>query len=197
MAYAIIGSGKIGSALARLLARSGIAAAIANARGPDSIAPLVDELGGSLSAVPIKEALQAEVLFLAIPFAAITTFAQQAGDLTGKIVIDAMNAFNAPPELLRGRMSSEVVADALPGARVVKAFNHLPAGVLARDPTQDGGRRVIYVSSNDAGAASDVAALAGRLGFAPISIGRIDEGGRLLQVNGPLLLHNLVEHSLK
>jgi predicted dinucleotide-binding enzyme len=80
---------------------------------------------------------------------------------------------------------------------VVKAFNQLPAALLAIDPSQAGGRRVMFVSSNDADASATVAKLARQLGFAPIELGRLDEGGRLLQFHGPLVLHNLIEHEFE
>ena len=193
MTFAIIGTGNVGTALARLFARKGIDVAIANRRGPASIAPLVKELGGAITAVSLQDALEADIVLLAIPFPAFKDFARIAADWDGKIVVDAMNA----REDLGGRMSSDVVAEALPGARVVKAFNQLPAAVLARDPSQDGGRRVVFVSSNDEDASTTVRALVEQLGFAPIALGKIDEGGRLLQFRAPLVLHNLVEHSLK
>ena len=89
------------------------------------------------------------------------------------------------------------MANSLPGASLVKAFNQLPAGVLARNPAQDGGKRVVFVASNGDEAAATIKGLAEQLGFSPILVGRIDEGGRLLHIPGPLVLHNLVEHPLK
>jgi predicted dinucleotide-binding enzyme len=80
---------------------------------------------------------------------------------------------------------------------VVKAFNQLPAAVLGRDPADQGGRRVVFVSSNDEEASKVVLALAKELGFSPINLGRVNEGGRLLLFKSPLILHNLVEHSLE
>ena len=108
-------------------------------------------------------------------------------------MVDATNAYHVPPEYLAGRLSSDIVAAALPGAAVVKAFNHLPAAVLTRDPSQNGRRRVIFISSNDTAAANEVKVLAEQLGFSPILRGRIDEGGRQLQIDGGLILHNPVE----
>jgi len=190
MSYAIIGSGHIGSAIAGLFARKGLEVGITNTRGPDSLVDLVTALGSSVKAVSLAEALRAEVVFLAIPFPALRDFASVAGDLAGRLVIDAMNAHAD----LGGRLSSDLVAELLPGAVIVKAFNQLSAAILARDPSDQGGRRVMFVSSNDATASSKVADLASRLGFAPIELGRIDGGGRLLQfVGGPLVLHNLIE----
>lgn len=197
MNYAIIGTGNVGSALARLFARGGIAVSIANTRGPDTIRPLVEELGDTVTATTPEDALAADVVFLAIPFVAVEKFAQIRSDWTGKIVIDATNAYGVSPETMDGRLSSDIVAKAVPGASVVKAFNQLPAAVLARDPSQDGGRRVVFVASNDDEAGATIKALAEQLGFSPILVGRIDEGGRLLHIPGPLVLHNLVEHSLK
>ena len=197
MNYAIIGTGNVGSALARLFTRAGISVIIANTRGPDTIQSLVDELGETLTASTLEEAMAADVLLLAIPFGAVEKLGHARADWTGKTVIDATNAFGVAPEVLADRPSSDVVAASMPGATIVKAFNHLPAGVLARGPLQDGGRRVVFFASNDDEAAAGIKALAKRLGFAPILLGRIDEGGRLLDVGGALLLHNLVEHPLK
>jgi predicted dinucleotide-binding enzyme len=140
---------------------------------------------------------KADIILLALPFAAIETFGRTKDQWRGKIVIDATSAYHVPPGYLAGRLSSDVVAAALPGAAVVKAFNHLPAAVLARDPSQNGGRRVVFISSNDDDAANEVKILAERLGFSPIPLGRIDEGGRLLQIDGGLILHNLVEWPFK
>jgi 8-hydroxy-5-deazaflavin:NADPH oxidoreductase len=190
MAYAIIGSGHVGSAIAGHFARVGIEAVIANTRGPQSLAELVAALDGKVKAVALQDALQAEVIFLAIPFPALQDFASSGGTFTGKLVIDTTNAHVD----LGGRLSSDLVAKALPGAIVVKAFNQLSASILASDPSVNGGRRVMFVSSNDEAASAKVAEVASKLGFAPIQLGRLDGGGRLLQfVGGPLVLHNLIE----
>jgi len=194
MKYAIIGSGNVGTAIARQFARVAIPVSIANTRGPETILPLTEELGESVTATSLEEALSAEVLFLAIPFIAVQALARSRSDWAGKIIIDQTNAFGVSPETLAGRLSSDIVAQALSGASIVKAFNQIPAAVLARDPSQDGGRRVVFVSSNDERAASTVTAIAEQLGFSPIGVGRIDEGGRLLNLPGPLLFHNLTEH---
>jgi 8-hydroxy-5-deazaflavin:NADPH oxidoreductase len=190
MTYAIIGSGHIGSAIAGHFARVGIEAMIANSRGPDSLADLVAALQGKVRAVSLGEALRADIIFLAIPFPALQDFASSSGNLAGQLVIDATNAHIE----LGGRLSSDLVAEMLPGAVIVKAFNQLSASILASDPSAHGGRRVMFVSSNDEDASAKVAELASTLGFAPIQLGRLDAGGRLLQfMNGPLVLHNLIE----
>lgn len=125
--------------------------------------------------------------------------AKAAGNWQGKIVIDAMNAYGVAPEDLGGLPSSVAVAEALPGARLVKAFNHLPAETLARDPNVEGARRVLFLSSNDEGASAQVAELFEKLDFAPVSLGKLAEGGLLVQARGntwaPLIFQDLFKRT--
>ena len=113
----------------------------------------------------------------------------------GKIVIDVTNAYGVPLEELDNLPSSVVVSQAFPGAQLVKAFNHLPARTLAEDPNVKGERRVVFVSGDDESAVAQVAALVERLGFAPVSLGKITEGGLLVQARGttwaPLIFQDL------
>lgn len=198
MNYAIIGTGILGSALARLFTRAGIAVSIANTRGPEMIRPLVEELGDTITARTLEDALAADVVLLAIPFTAVEEFARIRDDWTGKIVIDATNNHEVPPEVMAGRLSSDIVAKATRGASIVKAFNQLPADVLTgRDPSPDAGRRVVFIASNDDKASTTIKSLVEQLGFSPILVGRIDEGGRFLHFPGPLVLHDLIEYPLK
>ena len=118
-----------------------------------------------------------------------------SADWTGKLVVDATNAIdfsNFTPAELGGRLSSHIVAETLAGASVVKGFNTLPAAVLAKDPVTPEGSRTIFLSSDDPQAADRVAELVRQLQFAPIYLGRIDEGGRLQQFGGALMVHSLV-----
>lgn len=194
MTYSIIGSGNVGTAVARQFARSGIAVGLANTRGPASIAELCAELGEHVSALSLRDALQADVIILAIPFRAHPAVAAMANGWQGKIVIDAMNTYGVPVEELQGQASSDVVAGTFTGAALVKTFNQLPARLLAQAPAEHGGRRVMFVSSNDDAAAAEVASLVERLGFAAIGLGKIREGGALLGMGGALILQNLVKH---
>ena len=162
MTIGIIGSGAIGTAFARTLARAGIEATISNSRGPDSLKELVRELGPSIKAGTREEAARADIVFVAVNWTKLPAALAGLPDWGGRIVIDANNPIEAPlfkPVDLKGRVSSEVVADLVPGARVVKAFNHLRAEVLAGDPRADGGRRVLFYSGNDSAAKAEVAAL--------------------------------------
>jgi len=186
----IIGAGNIGAAFARSLARNGIAATIANSRGPESLSGLVDELAPHISAGTIEAVAQADMVLIAVPWSKLPAALTGLPDWKGRIVIDANNPIEAPlfkPAELNGRLSTEIVAGLLPGARVVKAFNHLSAALVAADPRAEGGERVLFYSGDDAAAKAEVAALIGRLGFAGIDLGPISIGGRLTQFPGGAL----------
>jgi len=195
MTYSIIGAGNVGTALARQFARSGISVGITNSRGPDSIASLAEELGDKVVPLPLQEALKADVIILAIPFWAHRDVAKAATTWQGKVVIDATNAYGVPLSDLDNRPSSAIVAKALPGAHLVKAFNHLPAGVLAQEPATAAGRRVIFLSGDDEGATATVAALVEKLGYATVNLGSLADGGQLVQARdkvwAPLIFQDL------
>jgi predicted dinucleotide-binding enzyme len=197
MTIGIIGSGAIGTAFARTLARAGIEAGISNSRGPDSLEDLVRELGPSITAVSREEAARADIVFVAVNWTRLPAALARLPAWNGRIVIDANNAIEAPlfkPVELDGRASSEIVADFVPQARVVKAFNHLRAELLATDPRSDGGRRVLFYSGDDAAAKAEIAALIERIGFAGIDLGSLAAGGKLAQFpGGPLPNQNLIK----
>lgn len=193
----IIGSGAIGTAFARTLARAGIEATISNSRGPESLKELVRELGPTIKAGTREEAARADIVFVAVNWTKLPAALAGLPEWSGRILIDANNPIEAPlfkPVDLKGRVSSEVVADLVPGARVVKAFNHLRAEVLAGDPRSDGGRRVLFYSSNDSAAKAEVAALIEQIGFVGIDLGSLAVGGKLAQFpGGPLPNQNLIK----
>lgn len=194
MTYSIIGLGNVGTALARQFARSGMTVGIANTRGRDSIAFLAKELGEKVVPLSLQDALTADVIILAIPFRAHTTVAAALSSWVGKVVVDAMNTYGVSPEELKGQDSTNVVAAAFPGAKLVKTLNQLPAKLLAQEPVQNGGRRVMFVSSNDASAEASVGQLVADLGFAPILLGKVSEGGKLIGMGGTLILQNIIKH---
>jgi predicted dinucleotide-binding enzyme len=197
MTIGIIGSGAIGAAFARTLARAGIEAIISNSRGPDSLKPLVRELGPSILAGRREEAARADLVLVAVNWTKLAAALAGLPAWNGRIVIDANNPIEAPlfkPVDLKGRVSSEVFADLVPGARVVKAFNHLRAEVLASSPKTHGGQRVLFYSGNDTAAKAEVAALVDRIGFVGIDLGSLAVGGKLAQFpGGPLPNQNLVK----
>jgi 8-hydroxy-5-deazaflavin:NADPH oxidoreductase len=197
MTIGIIGSGAIGTAFARALARAGIEATISNSRGPGSLNDLVQELGPSIKSGTREQAARADIVLVAVNWAKLPAALAGLPEWSGRILVDANNPIEAPlfkPVDLKGRVSSEVVADLVPGARLVKAFNHLRAEVLAGNPQSDGGRRVLFYSGNDSAAKAEVAALIDRIGFAGIDLGSLADGGRLAQFpGGPLPNQNLVK----
>ena len=195
MSYAIIGFGKIGQALARAFARSGIEVSVATTRDPASFAADAAAIGPGIIPATLAEAVKADIVFLAVRFESHSQVAKALPSWKGKTIIDAMNTFADPVEELAGLPSSAFVAKAFPGARLVKGFNHLAAGTLAADPKVKGDRRVVFLSSDDEGATETVATLAGHLGFAPVNLGKLGEGGALVQARGkswgPLIFQDL------
>jgi hypothetical protein len=199
MSYAIIGSGAIGGALAKQFARSKIKAVIANRRGPASLQDALQAFVPTVNAASTSDALKADVIILAIPFGAVGEIAQLRSDWSGKIVVDATNAIEFPafkPLDLGGRPSSQVVAGHFKGAKVVKAFNTLPAAVLADEPRRNEGHRTIFISGDHADANEQTASLVTSLGFSSITLGSLAEGGLLQQFGGPLTMHSLIRESL-
>ncbi|AOE85977.1 NADPH-dependent F420 reductase [Pseudomonas sp. TCU-HL1] len=198
MQIGIIGAGAIGSAIARTLCNAGIEVVIANSRGPESLQALANELGPKVRPVSREEAARADLVFLAVNWSKIPAALDGLGPWNGRIVVDANNPIEAPtfrPFDLGAQSSSEVVAQLLPGARLVKAFNHLAPALLAGDPQAEGGRRVLFYAGEDVEAKTEVAALIERLGFAGIDLGGLAEG-RLAQFpGGPLPALNLVRYS--
>jgi hypothetical protein len=197
MTIGIIGAGAIGTAFARTLARAGIKATISNSRGPESLQDLVRDLGPSIQSGGREEAARADIVFVAVNWTKLPAALAGLPEWSGRILIDANNPIEAPlfkPIDLKGRVSSEVVADLVPGARVVKAFNHLRAEVLAADPRAAGGRRVLFYSGDDSAAKAEVATLIDRVGFVGIDLGSLAVGGKLAQFpGGPLPNQNLIK----
>lgn len=183
MNYAIIGFGKTGQALARAFARNGIEVSVATTRDPASFASDAAAIGPTIIPTTLTEAVKADVIFLVVRFESHPAVAKALPDWTGKTIIDVMNT-QAPPEELDGLPSSAFVANAFTGARLVKGFNHLVAAVLGQDPAVQGGRRVVFLASDDNGAAAQVGELAEKLGFAPIQLGGLSEGGLLVHARG-------------
>jgi predicted dinucleotide-binding enzyme len=194
MSYAIVGFGKIGQALAHAFARKNIEVTVASRRPPEALAPQARAIGPMVVAKSLQEALEADTIILAVPFGEHREIAKALPSWAGKTVIDAMNAFPVPEEV--GDLpSSAFVAKAFAGARFVKGFNHLIAATLATDPVVEGGHRVVFLSSDDEDATAPVADLAKQLGFAPVKLGKLNEGGALVHARGrtwgPLIFQDL------
>jgi predicted dinucleotide-binding enzyme len=193
----IIGAGHIGRAIAQALAGKGIAVTLANSRGPESLATTVAELGPLVTAGTREDAAGKDVVFIAVNWSKLPRALAGLPSFDGRIVVDTNNPIEAPlfkPAELNGRASSDIVAALVPGARVVKAFNHLPAQLLSADPASEGGTRVLFYAGDDAGAKAEIATLIDRLGFFGIDLGPLATGGRLTQFpGGSLAAQNLVK----
>ena len=195
MTYAIVGFGPVGQALAHAFARKGVEVAVASRRPPEALAPQAQAIGPAVVARSLGDAIEADTILLAVPFGAHPEVAKTLPNWEGKTIIDATNAFGVPVEELGGLPSSTLVAKAFAGARLVKGFNHLAAATLASDPAVEGGNRVVFLSSDAEDAIAPVADLARQLGFAPVNLGELNEGGTLVQARGrswgPLIFQDL------
>jgi predicted dinucleotide-binding enzyme len=198
MSIGIIGAGALGSNVARLLAKSGVSATIANSRGPESLAGLVGELGPSIKAGTVEEAASAEIVLVAVRWVDLEKALDGLPAWNGRVVIDATNAVqfldpdspdakdpNNPLAAygikaidLGGKHSSEVFREFVRGARVVKAFNHLDVRVLP-EPALSGGQRVLFYSGDDVDAKAEVRKIIERTGYFPVDLGGLDSGGPL------------------
>jgi predicted dinucleotide-binding enzyme len=189
MNVGIIGAGRLGQAMARTALRAGKSVVIANSRGPESLASVVSALGEGVSAGTVGDAATAGIVVVGVPWDRVPE-SLQGLNWNGQIVIDATNDWAADD--LQGRTSSELVADLVAGARVVKAANTLGAEVLGSDPHEAGGRRVIFISGDDADAKAEVVALFQDAGFAAIDLGDLATGGAMQQIHHPLAGVNLI-----
>lgn len=184
MNHAIIGFGQIGQALAKAFARKGIEVSVATTRDPESFAADAAAIGPTIIPKKLAEAIKADVIFLAVRFESHPDVATALPTWQGKTIIDVTNTYGVSAEELGGASSSKVVAQAFTGARLVRGFNHLVAAVLEQDPAVHGGKRVVFLASDDDDAATAIGALAENLGFAPIQLGGLSEGGLLVQTRG-------------
>ena len=187
MKIGIIGTGGIGQALASHIAKAGYEIIVSNSRGPESLAALVTKLGPRAKAGTRQEAAQADVVVLAVPWEHVRGALSDLPSWNGRILIDATNPIIEPDFRLadlNGSTSSEIVASFAPGARVVKAANTLLRAVLAADPNEARGHRVLFMSGDDPAAKAEVNDILGKLGFATIDLGGLASGGRLQQCPG-------------
>ena len=184
MSYAIIGFGTIGKALAKAFARKGIEVSVATTRDPESFSSAAAAIGPTVIPKKLADAIKADIIFLAVRFEQHRDVAKALPGWQGKTIVDVTNAYGVPDEDLGGQPSAQVVAKAFTGARLVKGFNHLVAAVMDQDPAVHGGRRVVFLASDDAAAAAEIGTLAENLGFSPIKLGGLSEGGLLVQAHG-------------
>jgi predicted dinucleotide-binding enzyme len=189
MTFGTIGAGTIAQALTRHLSAAGHAVVLSNSRGPDTLNDLVADLGPLASAGTVAQAAKADVVFLTVPFPEIPAALDGLPDWGGRILVDTTNVFTyatGTPEVLDlgEQTGSEITAAHAPGARVIKAFNTLYAKYIQPDPRHDSGRQVVFYAGDDTDAKTTFHSQLDEIGFAPVDVGALREGGRLMDVNG-------------
>jgi 8-hydroxy-5-deazaflavin:NADPH oxidoreductase len=194
MKIGIVGAGHIGGTLAKLFVDAGHEVAVSNSRGPSSLHEFVSTLGPQAHAMSVDDAASyGDVVILAAPFRE-TEALPSIERVAGKIVVDAMNAYDEhyEPMDLGDKTSSEITLDRLIGSRLVKAFNTMYYGRLAKDgrpekPLDE--RQTLFVAGDDAEAKNVVMQLIEDIGFTPADTGGLREGGKLQQPGG--LVYNV------
>jgi len=194
-----IGSGPIAQALAGHLIAAQIPVYVSNSRGPDSLTELIAELGDGAHAVTVARAAEADLVILALPFVRVPELTDVVPDWNRRIVVDATNQFAEYTPTYSGYVDlgdetgSEWVARRLPGATIIKAFNAMSSSYLAADPRHHDGRQVVFYAGDDTAACADFEQLLSTLGFAPVPLGGLREGGKLIQLGGPLILLHVIK----
>jgi len=184
MDIGIIGAGNIGGTAARLLAAAGHRIALANSRGPDSLAGMVAELEGDVRAATVPEAAEfGEVVLVAIPYGGYEDLPPDL--LAGKLVVDAMNYYAERDGRIAeledgGATSSGLLQAHLSGSVVVKALNTIYFRRLADEgrPAGDPDRLAIPVAGGDEEAKRIVVALLDQMGFDGVDAGTLQDGRR-------------------
>ncbi|WP_331760195.1 NAD(P)-binding domain-containing protein (plasmid) [Streptomyces sp. NBC_01471] len=186
-----IGAGPVARAVARHAAEAGHPVRVSNNHGPDTLDDVIRTIGPGASAVSFDDAVATDIVLLAAPFVAVPAIGRRLDDWTGRVVVDMTNQF-AEMNPYRGFAAvspltgSEWVAQHLPGATVIKAFNAMFADRTAAEPRHEEGAQVVFFAGDDAPAKADFAELVAGFGFAPIDLGGLREGGGLMQLGGAL-----------
>ncbi|KAB2661381.1 NADP oxidoreductase [Brucella tritici] len=187
----ILGAGRVGTAIARRAIAAGYGVRLATSKTPEDIALVLEIMVPRAQAADTAESViaAADIVVLALPLSKYRNLAPEL--MQGKIVIDAMNYW-APTdgmiaEFEGERSSSEVVQDFLPGARLVRSFNHMGYHEIDEEARLKGDpeRRALAVAGNDADARREVGAFIDRIGFDPVDAGplafsRLFDTGTLL-----------------
>lgn len=190
MNIGFIGAGTVAQTFAKHALAAGHKVVLSNSRGPETLAALVAELGAGASAGTATDAAAQDLVILAVKWWNVQAALFSVSDWDGRILVDTTNRIASIEPLKVGdtskRTSSEIVADLVPGATVVKAFNTVPASWLT-DFSPEKPKTALFVSGDDAGAKKMVTSLIDEMGFYSLDLGSLAEGGRLQQTGGPLV----------
>jgi 8-hydroxy-5-deazaflavin:NADPH oxidoreductase len=189
MRFGTIGAGRIGQALARHAIAAGYPVILSNSRGPDTLADLVADFGPLASAGTTAQAAHADIVFLAVPWTEIPAAIDDLPNWNNRILVDTTNLLKfSAGRVVRidvgDQTGSEITATHAPGARVIKAFNTLHAQYTEPDPRHAAGRQVVFYAGDDPEAKRVFGSVLDEFGFAPVDIGGLRGGGRLMDVNG-------------
>ncbi len=191
MDIGIIGAGRVAQAFARHALKVGHTIKISNSRGPSTLGDTVHTLGAGVTAVTTAEAAASEIVVLAVPWDDVVGVLTPLPPWQQHIVIDTTNPFHGRAGTftlaeVHGLPTSQFVAQLAPGAKVVKALNHMLVANFEAGGEVHGAKRVAFVSADDADAKTTVGALLRTFGFAVIDLGTLRDGGLLQQAGGPL-----------
>ena len=175
MTVAVIGSGKMGSEFARLLASKGFDVAIGN-KNPEKAVAVAKDIGAKAKGGSTKDAVgQADIIILAVKYEDAGEALKAAGDLTNKVVIDISNPITADFKGItigHSTSASEEIQKLAPGAKVVKAFNTIFAELLPTESRK--GRKVqVFIAGDDETAKATVSNLVKALEFEPVESGTL------------------------
>lgn len=174
MNIAVIGTGNMGSNLAKHLVQAGYGVALAGRDG-DKARTLASSFGARATATDARTAAaNADVIVLAVHYADATGVLASLGDIAGKVVVDITNPLTPDYMALtvgHSTSAAETIAASAPGVRLVKAFNTILAQVMAEGPTFGSGRAQVFVASDDADAKAVVSAIVERIGFEAMDAG--------------------------
>lgn len=173
MRIGIVGAGRIGANTARLLAAAGHEVRLSFARDQSRLAAVAGEVGERASVGTAADAVAfGEVVVFSVPWDVIPLAVEQAGDLTGKIVVDTTNQFGAGQMPPADETAAQFNAARMPGARYTKSLNTLTAGFQAEAAGRYGTTRVVqWICGDDAEAKAIVAGLIEDAGFAAVDLG--------------------------
>jgi predicted dinucleotide-binding enzyme len=198
MELGIIGAGALAQAFAKRVLKAGHTVRISHSRGPETLREVVNQLGRGATAVTREEAVACEMVLLAVPWDNVAETLAGLPRWTNQILIDGVNPFHGKsgtftPAKVGNLSTSQLVAALAPGARVVKAFNHMLVPNLEADPVMDGAKRVAFVSGDDEDAKKQVHTLLNQCGYSVIDLGNLRDGGLIQQAGGPLAGRDLFE----
>jgi predicted dinucleotide-binding enzyme len=198
MKIGIIGAGQIGKSLAKKLINAGYSVILSNSRGIKSLKPLVEELGTLAIAGTNEDASNADIIILAVMWDHIPDVLDKLRkQLKGKIVIDVSNFFPKDGNSSKlEKPTGVMVAELIPDAKIVKAFNHLYGKWIEADPQVDNGKRVSFISGDYPSANITVAKVITSLGFEVVDLGNLEQAGRITDVGTVLSGLNLVSYPI-